>query len=143
MITVQLVNLPDVPNWWGRAWPVLHKALAKRKVLERYPEWRMRQECISGNAQLWMIWKDNKITGSMMTRIQTYPGGEKFLEVFALAGWKLTLWMDKAYDAIRSFAKAYSCTSISSHGRAGWSRLAKRKADEEDVTIDHVVMINI
>jgi len=143
MITVQLVNLPEVIKWWDLSLPLLHKALKNRKAEHKYPISWLREECISGNAQLWLIWKDNKITAAAMTRIQFYPSMEKFLEVFALGGWKMPLWAAETYTAVEDFAHTNNCKAIVSHGRGGWLKLAEHMAGKDNVQLDHVVAITI
>jgi hypothetical protein len=143
VITIQLVNLSEVSAWWDRCFPLLSKAMKRRKAESKYPEAWLKSECISGNAQLWITWKGYKIAGVIMTRIQRYPGGEKFLEVFAVAGWKMSLWGSDAYDALEKFARYYECRTITAHGRSGWAKLAQRKAGSENVMIDHVVAIEL
>ena len=126
MITIHLVQPQEIKHWAQVALPLLDKGLTHQKVEDKYPLSWVHERLITGMAQLWLIWKGKKITGAVMTWINGYPSGKKYLEIFLVGGWKISLWASLAIEEIIRFARGAGCSVVAAGGRLGWNRLAKK-----------------
>lgn len=83
----------------------------------------------SNQAQLW-CGKD----AAVVTKIQTYPGGERVLMALWMAG-DIEDAMAMA-SGIESFGRSMGCTSALIEGRKGWERLLRKHGyDPWSVTV--------
>jgi len=121
--------------------PLLDKGLVRQKVEDKYPlEWCLA-EIQSNRAQLWMAWEHGKLTGAVMTIINTYPSGLKYLDIFLLGGWKFHKWAMDGYNAIKEFALSQGCVTLAAGGRSGWSKVVKKY--EPEARTDSLIAINL
>lgn len=125
MINIQLVQPQDIQ--WGvkLASPLLDKGLVRQKVKDKYPlEW-VQHQILTGAAQLWLVWRNNKLAAAVMTQIHTYPSGLQYIEIFLVGGSKLREWAITAYEMITEFGKSMGCSTLVAGGRLGWNKIAK------------------
>ena len=141
MIHVQLVMPANIQ--WGvdLAKPLLDKGLVRQKATGKYPLAWCCNEISEGRAQLWLVWKDTKLTAAVMTTINHYPSGQKYMEVFLMGGWKMALWAEKALDSVLQYARLVGCQVCAAGGRLGWNRIAKKYGDK--VKTDSLVAIDL
>lgn len=141
MITIQQVQPQFLKEAVELAAPLLDKGLVKQKVKDKYPlEW-VKYEILSGNAQLWLIWNNNKLTAAVMTQIHFYPSGLKYFEIFLVGGWGLLKWAKDGYKTMIDYAKTNGCVSLVAGGRLGWNKLAKLHND--NARTDSLVAIDL
>ena len=81
--------------------------------------------CESEEGQLWLIWdaEAREAIGAFITQI-IEGGGEKALEILALAGRDLDRWLPML-PQLEGFARAHGCTLMRAYARFGLQRVLK------------------
>lgn len=108
-----------------------------RPVGDSYADWRDRLASANDDA-FWPItaidemlnagtaqyWCDGE--AAAVTRLVTYPGGAKQVEVLAAAGNLASIW-DKITPSLEKFGESQGARRIYGMGRAGWARASRSK----------------
>lgn len=106
---------------WDDVKPMLEKALkhADNKYDLRYIKLSLNVR----DMQLWVLNKDKKTVGCVVTQICTYPLSKRLL-IFALAGQGFDNWKHH-FKTIKAWARENGCESCEIYGRPGWERKLK------------------
>ena len=76
----------------------------------------LREQAQEDSAQLWMI----EGRAAAITRV--HQSSERVLEVVALGGEGLDMWIAEMVDSWQAFARDTDCRRIIATGRPGWKR---------------------
>lgn len=79
----------------------------------------LKSLCISGNAQLWMAQKENRIIGAGTTMIVDYPQ-MKVCRIITLSGSEFREWKDLACMHMELWAESQGCVGMEAYVRRGF-----------------------
>jgi hypothetical protein len=107
-------------------WPLVSSFIAaalRRGYGQFYDESDIRDDCISGAAQLWVACGEAAIEAAIVSRIVRYPK-RVICQVPLIGGRRMRDWLGPMERALEAFARDHSCTHMEGGGRRGWCRAA-------------------
>jgi len=79
----------------------------------------LKNLCVAGNAQLWMIQKEKRVVGAGTTMIIDYPQ-MKVCRIITLAGSDFKEWKDMSHMQIEMWAESQGCSGVEAYVRRGF-----------------------
>lgn len=79
----------------------------------------IKELCLRGEAQLWMIQKENRIVGAGTTTLVNYPQ-MRVCRIITLAGSEFDAWKDMAHMQIELWAESQGCEGVEAYVRKGF-----------------------
>jgi hypothetical protein len=104
---------------WKAAGPAMLEGLGSAPDT---PVLQTMEECKSGLAQWWLIFRDGHLAGSFLTQIKG-EGDRKLVHVYAMAGRGVWHLARPIRDKMEEFARAERARRITFFGKPGWPRL--------------------
>lgn len=117
MYNIQGIPQEAVDKLWRFAEPYV-----KRSLEHTFGELscdNIRDFCLGGDMQLWMIVKERRVVGAGTTQLVIYPQ-MKTCRVITLAGSEFDEWMDQAHMAIEVWADNMGCAAMEAYVRKGF-----------------------
>lgn len=78
--------------------------------------------CRSGNAFLFVVQGEDKITAASIWRFETWETGSK-VRCLALYGESMDEWIKDMHEAVKTLARQGGANGIVSEGREGWPKV--------------------
>lgn len=121
MIELKPIEPSKVDKTWETIEAWVKDALADDKS---YLPDDIKNMCINGEYQLWVIFNNSKPTGFLMTMPQFAAQG---LTVYAplLGGQDLESWVKEGLNQLKPWLQSIKALSFSWIGRAAWKKLVK------------------
>lgn len=126
---IKLTPIPGamVGGEWGNIAEWVKSALGKDKS---YLPGDIKNMCILGSLQLWIIYNGSEPTGFLTTSLNKTPQG---LVCYCpwLGGENLGEWASEGFSQLKEWLHSQRCISVSWVGRKAWQKLVR--ADYEGV----------
>lgn len=119
---ISLVPSEHVPAAWDAVEPFMERAAEMTNG--RYAVEDILDALLNRNHDLWIIFTEDKIVGSMVTAIRQYPR-KKYLELSFIGGDDGMAWKAQMLDILQRWAYDNSCNGIESCARLGWAKIFK------------------
>lgn len=84
----------------------------------------IEKKLASGDALLWVVWEDKKISAAATTEICSVVDRDRILVITSFGGSMPEQWA-MFLEQLEQYAKDEKCTRIRGYGRPGWSRFLK------------------
>lgn len=98
----------------------IKKALDKTYASETFPLNWIFSNLLTGKMQLWI--GDQFF---IITDIDTFPNGEKYMDIFIVYGDNMPEWYEDAFNVLVKFSRTINISKIKASGRKGWFKYAK------------------
>jgi hypothetical protein len=131
-----------VKDVWLEILPYVRKLVAKGNG--RVTELSLFEECLNGEAHLWISFDDmdstNHIVAFIMTKVRQYPK-KRLLSFEYIGGERIEDWFSQAHDFISQWAQVPEsqggpqCDGVQAIGRLGWVRYLKPRGWEQQYCI--------
>lgn len=118
IVRIQRIPPPIVAQMFPQCSDWLDRAIGHCKDEELSD---VQEECLSGDAELWVASVDGELSGAMVTQVQQHRA-RRILELRYLAGMPFRHWAEVQSD-LAAWAKCRGCSAIRIRGRRGWLRL--------------------
>ena len=83
----------------------------------------LKQECLAGYAQLWILMLGDDLVGCFCTNFGEASSTVKVCNIFNLAGSGAKLWSKALDEKIAGFAQSHGCSAYMCVTRKGFARL--------------------
>lgn len=131
-IEVFLANPLEIPMAWERLRPFLQKCADSSVEVEDAADYYHR--LTTGFSGLFIARKNEAILGVFIIQRMEFPH-MNICHVSALAGDRITEWLEAANDAIYNWAATNDCQLIKAEGRPGWKKFYKEQGWQMDKVI--------
>lgn len=112
------IEAKDTPFYMPEAWVFLRPA-AERSG--HYTEESVRGALLSGEFQLWCVFRGEEMLASCITETARFPAGLR-CEVVLCGGTSMDEWLSPCLAVIEAWAKEMGCERMRIEGRPGWER---------------------
>lgn len=126
---IELIHLSNegIELYWERIEPWVD---ISRGVDKTYSTEDIKKCCIDGEFQLWVIRKQEEVTGFLVTSVIANPQGRICYGAW-LGGENLSEWVKPGLAKLEIWAKDQDCVGLSFIGRKAWQRLLDFDANYE------------
>lgn len=122
MAYLAVVPTLHVQDTWIKALP--HLLHGKDRWEHFYTAEQIREGCINGRMQLWLMVDGSSVIGIVLTQIDDFPNGRS-LRFLYLGGNGFKRSMIKEMLKIEAWAKKRGCKVVDFMGREEWAKLLK------------------
>lgn len=77
------------------------------------------EDVVRDHAQVWAIFDGQRVVGGFFTSVLVSPNGNKWLDVYGLAGERILRWGKALADRMVEFARENDCDRVVFAGRKG------------------------
>ena len=128
---MERIKKEDLKAFWPLAAKILEKAFKPNQI---YTLADIHSALEKEEAQLWCIFNENEVIGSLVTSIDAASKG-RICNILKLAGIKFKAWAKLMETTLNDFAKMHECINIEALTRSGFSRVLPSFKKQRDVLL--------
>lgn len=114
---IRAIPIDLIERFWPFAEPYIKRALDHSNG--EVPPSYIKQLCLEGAAQLWLISENNRVIAAVTADVVTYPT-RKHARIITIAGSRAPEWTGDVVTILEDWARSQNCDSIETYCRKGY-----------------------